>query len=353
MARHLLRAAWAPRPSDAPPLSAGQKCRAWWQACRPPFFITAAIPVTLALALAFRVQGHVTPGQWGVWLLLLLGCFLGLTIANFANDLFDHILGVDEGENIGGSRVIQAGLISPRQLSAALLLLIPATLVVGAALIFSLPPALRPCLWAATLFAVASAVFYVAPPIRYGHRALGELFVCLNMGLIMVTAGATLLLGRFDLRSLALALPVGLMVAGVLYYQSLPEIETDLAAGKHTLANKLGKDKAALVFKLWWPAVWLLLINLWACGLAGWPVGPALLSHGLPPDQRRRARRLAAPGRPRPSGAQNLPDLRRGPDSGRGLLNGYGAALFFGTKKRFEYAPSWANSIIFLSMTPA
>lgn len=79
MARHLLRAAWAPRPSDAPPLSAGQKCRAWWQACRPPFFITAAIPVTLALALAFRVQGHVTPGQWGVWLLLLLGCFLGLT----------------------------------------------------------------------------------------------------------------------------------------------------------------------------------------------------------------------------------------------------------------------------------
>ena len=108
MARHLLRAAWAPRPSDAPPLSAGQKCRAWWQACRPPFFITAAIPVTLALALAFRVQGHVTPGQWGVWLLLLLGCFLGLTIANFANDLFDHILGVDEGENIGGSRVIQA-----------------------------------------------------------------------------------------------------------------------------------------------------------------------------------------------------------------------------------------------------
>ncbi len=280
MARHLLRAAWAPRPSDAPPLSAGQKCRAWWQACRPPFFITAAIPVTLALALAFRVQGHVTPGQWGVWLLLLLGCFLGLTIANFANDLFDHILGVDEGENIGGSRVIQAGLISPRQLSAALLLLIPATLVVGAALIFSLPPALRPCLWAATLFAVASAVFYVAPPIRYGHRALGELFVCLNMGLIMVTAGATLLLGRFDLRSLTLALPVGLMVAGVLYYQSLPEIETDLAAGKHTLANKLGKDKAALVFKLWWPAVWLLLINLWACGLAGWPVFLGL--SGLP-----------------------------------------------------------------------
>lgn len=276
----VLRAAWASRAAHAPKLSARRQWRAWWQACRPPFFITAAIPVTLALAFAFRLQGNLSPRQWGIYCLLLVGCFLGLTIANFANDLFDHILGVDEGENIGGSRVIQSGLISPRGLSTALLLLIPATLAVGAALIGGSPPQLRPGLWAATLFAVASAVFYVAPPIRYGHHALGELFVGLNMGLIMVSAGVTLLLERFDPRSPALALPVGLMVAGVLYYQSLPEIETDPAAGKHTLASSLGKEKAAFLHKLWWPAVWVLLLNLWAAGLAGWPVLLALL--GLP-----------------------------------------------------------------------
>lgn len=205
---------------------------------------------------------------------------MGLTIANFANDLFDHILGVDGGDNIGGSRVIQNGSISPRQLSVALMLLTPATLAVGGLLIAMTPAGLRCALWAASLFAVASAIFYVAPPLRYGHRALGELFVCLNMGFIMVCASTSLLLQVFDPRSMALALPIGLMVAGVLYYQSLPEIETDFAAGKHTLANRLGKDKAALVFRLWWPAVWLLLLNLWAAGLAGWPVALALL--GLP-----------------------------------------------------------------------
>ena len=276
----LLRAAWEPRPADAPKLSCRQKQRAWWQACRPPFFITAAIPVTLALALAFRLQGHISAKQWGVYVLLLVGCFMGLTIANLANDLFDHILGVDGGDNIGGSRVIQSGLISPRQLSVALLLRTPATLAVGGLLIMGLSEALRPALWGLSIFAVASAVFYVAPPIRYGHRALGEVFVCLNMGFIMVGASATLLLNAFDARSLALALPVGLMVAGVLYYQSLPEIETDLAAGKRTLANTLGKNGAALVFRLWWPAVWMLLGNLWAAGLADWPVALGLL--GLP-----------------------------------------------------------------------
>ena len=276
----LLRAAWQGRPDNAPRLSGAATLRAWWQACRPPFFITAAIPVTLALAFAFRLEGQISPRQWTVYGLLLLGCFMGLTIANFANDLFDHILGVDGGDNIGGSRVIQNGSISPRQLSVALMLLTPATLAVGGLLIATAPAGLRFALWAASLFAVASAIFYVAPPLRYGHRALGELFVCLNMGFIMVCASTSLLLQSFDPRSMALALPIGLMVAGVLYYQSLPEIETDLAAGKHTLANRLGKDRAALVFRLWWPAVWLLLLNLWAAGLAGWPVALALL--GLP-----------------------------------------------------------------------
>ncbi|WP_394026056.1 prenyltransferase [Desulfovibrio falkowii] len=277
---NLLRAAWQGRPADAPRLSAAGHFQAWWQACRPPFLITAAIPVTLALSFAFRLQGQITPRQWLIYALLLLGCFLGLTIANFANDLFDHILGVDDGDNIGGSRVIQSGFISPRQLSVALLLLAPATLAVGGLLATLAPAGLRPGLWLVSIFAVASAIFYVAPPIRYGHRALGELFVCLNMGVIMVSASAALLLEGFDPRSLALSLPVGIMVAGVLYYQSLPEIETDLAAGKHTLANRLGKDKAALVFRLWWPAVWILLLNLWAAGLAGWPVALTLL--GLP-----------------------------------------------------------------------
>lgn len=201
-------------------------------------------------------------------------------------------------------------------------LLAPATLAVGGLLISGLPSGLRRALWAVSVFAVASAVFYVAPPIRYGHRPPGELFVCLNMGLIMVAASVTLLLNRFAPRSLAL--PVGLMVAGVLYYQSLPEIETDLAAGKHTLANTLGKGRAGLLFRLRWPWVWFCCSTsgppVWLARAFG-PVGPALLSGGLPPHQPRRKGRLAAPGRSRPSGAQGLFDQRRGLDSGRPALS--------------------------------
>lgn len=238
----------------------------WWQAARPPFYIATLIPLALGFVAAIKSGAQARPGLFA---LVLLGSFVVHMATNMANDLFDHIQGVDAGPNIGGSRVIQEGKIAPKDLSAALFILYTLGLV-SAIVIIDLSG--RPVLWGLVIFAALSSIFYVAPPVKYGHRALGELFVFINMGLIMV-AGTFLAVGGVWGRGvLALAIPVGLMVAGILYYQSLPEIETDLAAGKKTLANVLGKEKAAFLFVLWWPLVWLLMLNLWLSGLAAWPV---------------------------------------------------------------------------------
>ena len=208
----------AGRPEGMEKPSAAACVKAWWRACRPPFLITAAIPVALAMAFVYRVNGGLTAAMWLRFGVLLFGCFLGLTIANFANDLFDHVLGVDDQEDsIGGTGVIQAGLITCRQFFFAILFLCAATLAIGVGLIVSLPGALRPVLLFLAVFAVASAVFYVAPPIRYGHRGLGEVMVGINLGLIVVSASATIIAQSFDIRSLAVALPVVGMVAGILY----------------------------------------------------------------------------------------------------------------------------------------
>lgn len=272
-AREIMARTLAGRPEGKPAPTLGQALRAWWRACRPPFLITAAIPVTLGLAFAYRVTGDMTQVMGARYALLLLGCFCGLTIANFANDLFDHVLEVDDQEDsIGGTGVIQSGEITCRALFAAVIGLCVATLAIGCWLIWQLPAGMRPILLLLAVFAVASAVFYVAPPIRYGCRGLGEVMVGVNMGFIIVSASATIIMGSFDIRSLGVALPVVGMVAGILYYQSLPEIETDAAAGKVTLAGILGKDHALMAFRLWWPAVWLAVINLWLCGLASFLV---------------------------------------------------------------------------------
>ena len=226
----------------------------------------------LGLVLAARELGH---WPWARFAVILLGCFCLHTVANIANDLFDHIQGVDDGDNIGGSRVIQQGFISPRQITLAMFALLAASVATGAWLIVRSG---QYWLIGLLVFALFSAVFYVAPPVRYGHRGYGELSVALNMGFIMVTGSHAVLAGGFSRLTLAFGLIVGLMVAGILFYQSLPEIETDRLAGKYTLAVRLGKSRSAFLFRLWWPAVWVLLLNLWAVGVCGWPVALGLLS---------------------------------------------------------------------------
>lgn len=249
--------------------------QAWWQASRPPFYIATLVPLTLGYVAAVKFTGQC---RWGLFLLILFGCFVVHMATNLANDLFDHIQGVDAGPNIGGSRVLQEGKISPRALIIALVLIYGLGLL-SAIIIVHLSA--RPELWLLIIFAALSSFFYVAPPIKYGHRALGELFVLINMGLIMTGGTYLAVSGGWDKRVLALALPVGFMVAGILYYQSLPEIDSDLAAGKHTLANLLGRSRATLAFVLWWPLIWLLMINLWLVGLAAWPVVFCLLTSPL------------------------------------------------------------------------
>lgn len=243
--------------------------RAWLQAARLPFFIATLTPLSLVLAYAANT-GRADPLIFSG---VLLVCLLLQLAANLSNDLFDYLQGTDTQASIGGSRVLQEGKIGPAALGRAVALCYALVLICAALGVWLTG---RPALALIAFCGACSSFFYVAPPIRYGYRALGELFCFLNMGLLLTVGAYYALSGEISLPVLALALPLGLMVAGILYYQSLPEIESDQAAGKKTLAGLLGPVKALFLFKLWWPAVWVLLLNLYLCGLCAWPVLPGI-----------------------------------------------------------------------------
>ena len=243
--------------------------RDWCKASRPQFYIATLIP----LSLGFTLAGKDT-GVWRIptFILILFVCFLIHLATNLANDVFDLYAGVDTKETIGGSSGLKEGRLTIKHYRIALIGLYGLAIALTP---FIIIPSGQPVLWLFGVFAFLSSFFYTAPPIRYGYRALGEVMVFLNMGVIMVCGSYMALARTFQLYTVAFGVVIGLMTAGILYFQSLPEIQTDGKAGKKTLAVALGMDRAFFLFQIWWPVVCLLALMLWLTGKAAWP---ALLS---------------------------------------------------------------------------
>jgi 1,4-dihydroxy-2-naphthoate polyprenyltransferase len=221
----------------------GKFFSAWYQASRAPFFVATLIPLGLGGAVA-SVQGHWNPG---IWMIVLAASFLVHFATNLANDYYDHISGVDSDDSLGGSRVIQEGMISADTVRRVMTIFYLISLGLGIWVTW-----LSGTWWLILLmiFSFVSSFYYTAPPFRYGYRGLGELFVGMNMGPAMVVGSAAALTGQFVPRALWLSVPIGLSVALILYYQSLSDIEVDEETGKKTLAVRLGRSNSLWGFRL-------------------------------------------------------------------------------------------------------
>jgi 1,4-dihydroxy-2-naphthoate octaprenyltransferase len=92
----------------------------------------------------------------------------------------------------------------------------------------------------AGLLAIASGVGYTAGPWPIAYHALGELFVFVFFGLVAVAGTTFVQTGRLTPLAVGAAVPVGLLCTAILIVNNLRDIETDRAAGKRTLAVRLG-----------------------------------------------------------------------------------------------------------------
>jgi 1,4-dihydroxy-2-naphthoate polyprenyltransferase len=235
-----------------------ERLRAWIQASRAPFFVATLIPLVLGGVVASA------DGSWSTlrWSVVLLASFLVHLCTNLANDYFDYATGADSGASIGGSRVIQQGKISLLEIRNALIILYAIAFVCGIWILW-----VSQVWWlaGAMIFSFFSSLFYTAPPIRYGYLGLGEIFVGLNMGPLMVVGTAATLEGRFAVTALWVSIPIGLMVAMILYYQSLPDIEADRKVGKRTIAVRLGNPTAIWGFRFFVVATLVCIVALVVC----------------------------------------------------------------------------------------
>ena len=239
-------------------------------------WIGAMRPRTLPLALATIVLGTLLAADRGFFdaTLLVLTALTATAyqiLSNLSNDLGDALRGADDRRAEGAEkRAVASGLITASSMRRAVgiatlvaLLLTAATSWLGTR---GLSPAFFILFVLLGLAAIASARGYTLGRFAYGYRGLGDLFVLFFFGPVGVAGSFFLQTQSWDWLMLLPGLSVGLFAAGVLNLNNMRDIETDRAAGKNTLAGKMGLSMARLyqlllLFQGWLAATLFVLVQ--------------------------------------------------------------------------------------------
>ena len=233
-----------------PQISLMTKIFTWLVIMRLPFLTATFVPIFVGAAVAHLAGFDVS---WSWLALTVLGGSLLHIGTNTANDYFDHTSGTDEANYnymvpfSGGSRSIQMGLISARGMLTVAIVSFALSAMVGLPLI---QKAGLPVLWLG-LIGFISGFFYTAPPFRFASRkGLGELLIGLNFGPLMVAGSALIQTGRLLPEAFLAGIPIGLLVAAIVYVNEFPDHDGDKATGKDTLIVVFGPEKARVGYVL-------------------------------------------------------------------------------------------------------
>lgn len=210
--------------------------RAWVLASRPKTLPAASAPVLVGAATAYAAHAF---RPWPA-LAALAGALLIQIGTNLANDYFDFRHGADTHERVGPLRVTQAGLLTPAAVLRGAWLAFAFAALAGAYLtVVAGWPVV-----AIGVLAIASGLAYTAGPFPLGYHGLGEIFVFVFFGLAAV--GGTHFVQARGLAAPAVwaGVPMGLLAAAILVVNNLRDVATDRAAGKRTLAVRLGERAA-------------------------------------------------------------------------------------------------------------
>lgn len=225
----------------------------WVVGARPRTLPAAVVPVLVGTAVAAS-QGGVIWWRAAAALAVSLAIQVG---TNYANDYADGVRGTDD-VRVGPVRLVAGGLATARSVKTAALVAFAVAGVVG----LLLAAAVGPELIAVGAACIAAGWFYTGGSRPYGYAGLGEVAVFVFFGLVATVGSAYVHQDTVSALAVAAAVPVGLLATALLVVNNLRDIPTDAAAGKRTLAVRLGDRSTRLLYAACVTVAFLLVLPI-------------------------------------------------------------------------------------------
>ena len=221
-----------------------RKAKNWITELRAPFLTATLVSIILGTVIAWTRNDTFNPTYFALAFLGGICAHLG---TNVANDYYDHKSRNDEVNKefvrpfSGGSRTIQQGLLTPREVLGGALFFFTVAASIGVYLALTN----RPIVLALAVVGLISGFFYTAPPFAWASKGVGEALVGINFGALMTLGAYYAQTQTLRLEPVVASIPVSLLIVAVLYINEFPDYVADKAVGKRTLVVRLGRGKAA------------------------------------------------------------------------------------------------------------
>jgi 1,4-dihydroxy-2-naphthoate octaprenyltransferase len=234
--------------------------RVWWSAVRPATLAASVAPVLAGTAVAIH-EGGIRPAAGFGALVVALAMQIGV---NFANDYSDFVRGADTPRRVGPVRAAASGVVAPEQVRWAAVVAFGVAGIAGLALSLATD-------WRLLVVGAACLLagwLYTGGPRPYGYLGLGELFVFLFFGLVATCGTVYVEALRVTPLAVLTGVAMGCLATAILVLNNLRDIETDAAAGKRTLATRIGRDRTLMLLAILVCVAFIVPVVMSVLGLA-------------------------------------------------------------------------------------
>jgi len=228
----------------------------WLVAIRPFSFPASTVPVIFGTVLAVVVGGaKLNPLFFG---LALMGMVILHSASNILSDITDYNKGLDKVPTPVSGAIVRGMLSTKTARKGAILLFVVGSLI-GLLLAWLTTPMLLVIGGVGVLIGV---LYTLGGVFALKYHALGDLAVFLNFGILGSLGAWMVQTGTFSWIPVIWAIPVALLVAGILHANNWRDMASDKECRVVTLAG-IFKDKGSLVyyaFLLFMPFVFVIFM---------------------------------------------------------------------------------------------